>query len=388
MQIDSEYTVRTLTDLVGINSVNPRFSGGTTNERTIAGYVSRALEALGLEVRSHEPEPGRVSVVGRLPGFGGGRSLVLYAHTDTVGVDGMQHPFGARVRGGRLFGRGSYDMKGGLAACLTAVRALAASPEPLAGDVLVMAVADEEVASTGLQDLLTRYSADAAIVTEPTDLALCVAHKGFSWIEVRTRGRAAHGSRFEEGIDANMRMGRFLSRLDGLERELRARPGHALLGPPSLHVGVLSGGTGASIYAAESRAEIERRTIPGESETQAMTEIERLLVQLAGEDPTFDAVARPLLSRPPFETAPAQGIARVVAAAATDVLGTPPPSVGMSYWMDAALYRGARIDTVVIGPSGTGAHAAEEWVDVASVVRLGEILSASAAHYCHDPRLR
>ena len=384
MSIDSDYTFRTLSDLVAINSVNPRFSGGTTNEQMIADYVSRALADLGLEVTSHEPESGRVSVVARLPGSGGGRSLILYAHTDTVGIDRMDHALDAEVHDGRLYGRGSYDMKGGLAACMAAMHALAASSEPLAGDVFVTAVADEEAASIGLRDLLTRYSADAAIVTEPTDLALCVAHKGFSWIEVRTSGRAAHGSRFEEGIDANMRMGRFLSRLDGLERELRARPGHALLGPPSLHVGVLSGGSGTSIYAAESHAEIERRTIPGETETQAVTEIKTLVAQLAGEDPTFRAAVRPLLTREPFETAPERGIARVVAAAASDVLGSRPPVVGMSYWMDAALYQGAGIDTVVIGPSGAGAHAAEEWVDVASVARLGGILTASAVRYCRD----
>jgi acetylornithine deacetylase len=377
MPIDSVYTVRTLADLVRIDSVNPRFSDGTTSERAIADYVARALEALGLEVARHEPQPDRVSVVGRLRGEAGGPSLVLYAHLDTVGVEGMDDPFCAAIREGRLYGRGSYDMKGGLAACLGAVHALVRSAESLPGDVIVMAVADEEVASIGLQDLLARYSVDAAIVTEPTDLALCVAHKGFSWIEVRTHGRAAHGSRFEEGVDANMRMGRFLARLEELERELRTRTAHPLLGPPSLHAGLLAGGTGTSVYAAESRVEIERRTVPGETETQVVAEVEGLIDALANEDPNFRADTRVVLARPPFETTATGRLARAVASAATRVLGRSPPVVGISYWMDAALFQAAGIDTVIIGPAGAGAHAAEEWVDISSVVHLADILRAA-----------
>jgi acetylornithine deacetylase len=381
MRIDADYTRNALTALVRINSVNPRFTGGTTSEREIAVYVADALTALDVDVTQHEPEAGRVSVVGRLPGSGAGPSLILYAHMDTVGVDRMEAPFDAVVRDGRLYGRGSYDMKGGLAACLGAVHALVRAPQSLPGDVILMAVADEEAASIGLTDLLSRYSADAAIVTEPTDLALCVAHKGFSWIEVRTRGRAAHGSRFEEWIDANLRMGRFLARLEDLERELRSRPPHPLLGPPSLHAGVLAGGTGASIYAAESRVEIERRTIPGETEVGVVAEIVRLLDALAGEDPSFRGEAKALLTREPFETAPDGAVARAVTAAATQVLGRSPPVVGMSYWMDAAVFHAAGIDTVVIGPTGSGAHAVAEWVDVSSVLRLAEILRVAAIRY-------
>jgi acetylornithine deacetylase len=381
MWIDADYTRNALTALVRINSVNPRFTGGTTSEREIAAYVADALTALDVEVTQHEPEAGRVSVVGRLPGPADGPALILYAHMDTVGVEGMEAPFDAVVRDGRLHGRGSYDMKGGLAACLGAVHALGRAPQSLPGDVILMAVADEEVASIGLTDLLSRYSADAAIVTEPTDLALCVAHKGFSWIEVRTRGRAAHGSRFEEGIDANLRMGRFLARLEDLERALRTRPAHPLLGPPSLHAGLLAGGTGASVYAAESRVEIERRTIPGETEVDVVAEIVRLLDALARDDPSFRGEAKALLTREPFETTPDGAVARAVTAAASHVLGRSPPVVGMSYWMDAALFHAAGIDTVVIGPTGAGAHAVAEWVDIASVIRLAEILSGAIIRY-------
>ena len=178
---------------------------------------------------TYEIAPGRVNIVGVLKGRGSGRSLLLNAHMDTVGVEGMIHdPFGAEIRDGRLFGRGAQDMKGSLAAMIGAVKALVDTGADLAGDVLLTAVADEEHGSIGTDDLVKQVSADAAIVTEPTNLTLCRAHRGFIWFDVETFGRAAHGSRFEEGIDANMRMGRFLAQLDKLEQDLRQRPPHPL----------------------------------------------------------------------------------------------------------------------------------------------------------------
>jgi acetylornithine deacetylase len=368
--------------LVRINSVNPAFSDGSTNERDAAAYVARALGRLSMEVTTLEPEAGRVSVVGRLPGSGGGRSLMLYGHLDTVGAGGMNDPFGAAIRDGRLYGRGAYDMKGGLAACIGAAKALRDAGADLAGDLLVVAPADEEVASIGMQEVLKHHRTDAAVVTEPTELAVCLAHKGFSWIEVVTAGRAAHGSRFEEGIDANMRMGRFLARLDELEQELRDRPPHPLVGPPSLHAGVLEGGSGPSIYAARCRLEIERRTIPGETERQVVQEIQEIVDRIAATDETFQAEVRATLSREPFEVVPDAAIVRAVTEHAEGVLGQPPSHIGETYWMDAALIAAAGIETVVLGPVGTGAHADEEWVDLESVAQLAAILALAAARYC------
>jgi acetylornithine deacetylase len=382
MHVDTDYLTTTLADLVRINSVNPAFSDGSTNERDAAAYVARALGRRSMEVTTLEPEAGRVSVVGRLPGSGGGRSLMLYGHLDTVGAGGMNDPFGAAIRDGRLYGRGAYDMKGGLAACIGAAKALRDAGADLAGDLLVVAPADEEVASIGMQEVLKHHRTDAAVVTEPTELAVCLAHKGFSWIEVVTAGRAAHGSRFEEGIDANMRMGRFLARLDELEQELRDRPPHPLVGPPSLHAGVLEGGSGPSIYAARCRLEIERRTIPGETERQVVQEIQEIVDRIAATDETFQAEVRATLSREPFEVVPDAAIVRAVTEHAEGVLGQPPSHIGETYWMDAALIAAAGIETVVLGPVGTGAHADEEWVDLESVAQLAAILALAAARYC------
>jgi acetylornithine deacetylase len=382
MRIDPEGVTDLLARLVRINSINPYFSDGSTDERQIAAQVAAELRGLGMRVELREPEPRRISVIGTLPGRGGGRSLMLNGHIDTVGSGAMPDPFAATVRDGRMFGRGTYDMKGGFAACIAAARAIVEADISLDGDLHVVGVADEEVASLGMIDVLTVCRPDAAIVTEATELDVCLAHKGFVWIEVETLGRAAHGSRFDEGIDANLRMGRFLSRLEELERELRRRPGHPLVGPPSLHAGTLRGGTAPSVYAASCRLEVERRTVPGETEASCLAELQAIADELAAADPTFQARLRPLLTRPAFEVPADAAISSAVFAAATEVLGHRPAGIGHTFWMDASLLAEAGVETVVIGPHGAGAHADEEWVDLDSVVRLSEILARTAVSYC------
>ncbi len=385
--IDRDHLTRTLADLVGIDSINPSLVPGAAGEVEIADYVARYLEDAGLEVHRHEPAPGRPSVVGILRGTGtgstgaGGRSLMLNAHVDTVGIDGMADPFSGRVEAGRLYGRGAYDMKGSLAACLAAARTLAQAARP-AGDLLVAAVADEEHASLGTADLVGRYPVDAAIVTEPSQLRICRAHKGFVWLEVTTLGRAAHGSRADLGVDANLAMGRVLHELAALAGELRRRPPHPLVGPPSLHAATLAGGTGLSTYAARSTLEIERRTVPGESAEQVEAEIASVLDRARAADPELRAELKTLLVREPFEVDAEAGIVRALEAAGAAVLGEVPAHVGDHPWMDSALLATAGVDTVVMGPSGAGAHSAEEWVDLESVHRLAEILVETARRWC------
>jgi acetylornithine deacetylase len=382
MRIDADYARQTLARLVQINSINPTLAPGAPGEREIAAYIVGALRAAGLRAEIFEPEPGRMSVLGTLAGTGGGRSLMLNAHCDTVDAAGMAEPFSGAIREGKLYGRGSFDMKGSLAACMTAAKALADSGVRLRGDVLVAAVADEEYGSLGTRDLIERVKCDAAIVTEPTALDVCLAHKGYLWIEVTITGRAAHGSKFDLGIDANMKMGEFLHALAGLERELRSRPPHPLVGPPSLHAAMLQGGSGLSTYAACSTVQIERRTIPGETETQAAGEIQALCDALSAADPDFRAVVRPFFVRDPFEVAPEAGIVRAVDGAAARVLGRAPKHIGDTPWMDAALLQAAGVETVVFGAAGAGAHADVEWVNVDSVIQLAEILAETAINYC------
>ena len=382
MEIDRGFLVQVCQELVRLNSVNPVLVPGAPGEPAIADHTARVFGQLGLEVARHEPEPGRVSVTGRLSGTGGGRSLMLNAHYDTVGVEGMADPFSAAVVDGRLYGRGAYDMKGSLAAMIAAVEALRRSGVRLRGDLVLAAVADEEYGSLGTADLVTRIRTDAAIVTEPTSCAVCLAHKGYEWIEIRTEGRAAHGSRFSEGIDANIRMGRFLAGLDQLEQELRRRTPHPLVGPPSLHAAILSGGTGLSTYAASCALQVERRTVPGETSAQAFAEIQAILDRLTTEDPSFRGSARTFFSRDPFEVDRDAPVVRSLAGALQLVSPGPPVFIGDTPWMDSALLAGTGIETVVFGPGGGGAHADVEWVEIDSMVLCAAVLAETAVAYC------
>jgi acetylornithine deacetylase len=387
MKIDHEYARDTLVRLVQINSINPTLAPGAPGEREIAGFITGSLRSAGLETEVFEPTPGRTTVLGRLAGAGGGRSLMLNAHCDTVDVAGMAEPFSGAIRNGKLYGRGSYDMKGSLAAGMAAAKALVDAGLRLGGDLLVAAVADEEYGSLGTSHLiqhvkLNGIKVDGAIVTEPTALEVCLAHKGYLWIQVQVTGRAAHGSRFELGIDANMKMGQFLARLNLLERELRGRTPHPLVGPPSLHAAMLSGGIGLSTYAPSSMVQIERRTVPGETQARATAEIQAIVDSLEAADPDFHATVRPFFNRDPFEVSPCARIVKAVDRAAAKVLGRPARHIGDTPWMDAALLQAAGVETVVCGAAGAGAHSDVEWVDLESVIKLAEILAEAAVDYC------
>jgi len=385
-RVDADYTIDLARELVRIDSVNPSLVEGAAGESEIAAYTAGRMEELGLDVTRHEPRPGRVSVVGRLPGTGGGRSLMLHAHTDTVGVQGMEEPFSGRIADGRLHGRGAYDMKSSLAAALGAVAALEEAGLRPRGDLRVAAVADEEHASLGTRDLVGRHAVDGAVVTEPTELEVCLAHKGFVWLEVETRGRAAHGSDPASGVDANLRMGRVLAELERLTDELADRPGHARLGRPSLHAPLLEGGVGISTYSPRCTLGIERRTLPGETAGQVERELREILERLRSEDPMFDARLETRLVREPFEVDPDRPIVTALEGAATEVLGRAPGRRGEGPWMDSAILAEAGVETVVFGPAGGGAHGREEWVETDSVVRLAEILAATALRYCGAER--
>jgi acetylornithine deacetylase len=367
-----------LADLVAIDSVNPSLVPGGAGEGEAAAYVAAWASEAGLDVRVLAATPGRPSVVVRARGIGGGRSLLLCGHLDTVGVEGMPER-GPRLHGDRLHGRGAYDMKAGVAAALIACREAAGLG--LAGDVLVAAVADEEHASLGVQEVLTTVGADAAIVTEPTELALVVAHKGFVWAEIEVAGRAAHGSRPHLGVDAVVKAGPILTALGALDERLGART-HPLLGRGSVHASTIRGGEELSSYPARCVVGLERRTLPGESAADVERELAALLGACRRDDPELRAETRTLLVREPFEVPADAGIAEVVRAAAADVLGAPPPTTGASYWADAAFIAAAGIPTVMFGPVGEGAHAAEEWVSLASTEAVARTLVAVAARVC------
>jgi acetylornithine deacetylase len=336
--------------------------------------VAEWARAAGLEVEVLEATPRRPSVLVRARGTGGGRTLLLCAHTDTVGVEGMSEPHTPRLEGDRLHGRGAYDMKAGLASALLACREAASAG--LAGDVVVAAVADEEHASLGVQEVLGAVGADAAIVTEPTELELIVAHKGFVWAEIEVSGRAAHGSRPQEGVDAIVKAGPILTALGELDAALGART-HPLLGRGSVHASLIAGGAEMSSYPGRCVLGLERRTLPGETVADIEAEVAALIA-----DPDLEATQRTLLAREPFEVPRDAEIVEAVSAAAGQVLGSPPAIAGAPYWADAAFIAAAGIPTVMFGASGAGAHAVEEWVSVEDSIAVTRVLVATARRLC------
>jgi acetylornithine deacetylase len=372
--------VQLLSELVAIDSVNPDLAPGAAGEAGIARYLSAWMKRAGMETFLDEPSPGRVSAIGVVRGTGGGKSLMLNAHTDTVGVAGMENPHTPRVEGNRLYGRGAYDMKGSLAAILLAAARL--RNLGLRGDVIVTAVCDEEYASIGTASVLKRWKADAAIVTEPTALDVCVAHKGFCWCEVESQGVAAHGSKPELGVDAIAKMGRVLTGIEELDRALRAIPRHALLGTGSIHASLISGGQELSSYPAVCRLQVERRTVPGETHLEIEAQMRGVLERAASRDPQAQLGFRTTLVREPFEVDPDAAIVQFLRKQAGAVRGAEPRVYGDTPWMDSALISAAGIPTVVFGPGGGGAHAAVEWSNLDEVAAASEIIFRVAQEFC------
>ena len=361
-------------ELVSIPSVNPSLDpDGGTGELAIAAFARDWLERRGVRAWLQPVSEGRPNVVAEV-GRGDGPTLVLCAHVDTVGTTGMEAPFRPDVREGRLYGRGAYDMKGGVGAIMAAMAELAAHPVP--GRVLAALVADEEHASLGAQAFVAEHPADACILTEPSEGRLVLAHKGFAWLEVTVRGRAAHGSRFDLGESAIERAAPLLAALGRFDREVLRRRTHPLTGPASQHVATIAGGSGWSTYADRCVLRIERRTIPGESAENAARELAEV-VAASGVPAEIELV----LHRPPLHCDPESAIARATRHAIAEVTGGPPQECGVAYWMDAALFAAAGIPTVDVGPGGAGAHELVEWVDLASVASLARILVAAAVRF-------
>lgn len=369
-----------LAQLVAIDSVNPDLVPGGAGEAAIAAFVADWCRGAGLEVTVEEAAPGRPNVVAVARGTGGGRSLMLNAHTDTVGVAGMRRPHEPVIEGTRLYGRGSYDMKGGLAAGMLV--AAGAARMGLRGDVLLTAVVDEENGSIGTAAVLCRWTADAAVVTEPTELDVCVAHKGFVWLEVETEGRAAHGSRPDLGVDAIAKMGRVLTGLEALDRRLRAGPAHPLLGTGSVHASLIAGGQERSSYPERCRVDVERRTVPGETAGGVVDELRAVVAAAAAEDPELRAEVRAGQCQQPLETAVGSPLVRAVVDAAEAGGGRTPRLFGAPFWTDAALLAAAGIPAVLFGPGGDGAHAVVEWSDLGQVARSVEVLTRVAGSIC------
>lgn len=369
--------------LVQINSAVP----GTGNvpgpgETEIAQYISSWLEHRDIETHWLEPTHGRPSVIGIVRGTGGGKTLMINGHIDTVTVASYEgNPLSGHIQNGRLYGRGSADMKGGVAASLIALAQ--AKKDRLHGDLIFTAVADEEDLSIGTEQVLEAgWRADGAIVCEPTQEDLVTSHKGFVWFEVIFNGVASHGSRFDLGVDAITRAGYFLVELEKYAQDLIAGPKHPSLGTGSVHASVIKGGEEPASYPARCSIIIERRTVAGESLDQLKAEIEGLLRKAAKKVSEFSYELKVTFSRSAFEIACDHPFVSLVASEIKKVTGAEARVRSEAFWTDCALLADCGIPVVMYGAIGEGLHSKEEWVDLKSVDTVSNVLIRLSREFC------
>ena len=376
--IDRARVVGTLADLVRLNSVNP-----PGNEAPVARYVADALAGAGLDTSVIGLAENRANVVARLRGNGARPGLMFCGHLDTVHpgqAPWQRDPFGAEMAGGRMYGRGTADMKGGLAAVIAAVTALARAGVELQGDVIVAGTAGEEVDCLGARQLLASGELNgvgALVVPEPTGLALASAHRGAQWLRLTTRGKAAHGSMPQLGVNAILHMGQLLDRIR--HHRFECRP-HPLLAPPTVNAGTIQGGTQINVVPEWCQAEVDIRTLPGQSAEGIVEEIQGLASDLHRKDPSFHARIEVIDNRPAVMTDPQAPLIQAAQRVAQSVLGRELMPCGLSYFTDASvLAPPTGVPTLIFGPGEAAmAHQTDEHVEIDAVLAAARFYAALA----------
>jgi acetylornithine deacetylase len=383
MPVTQAEAVDLLSAMVKIESVTPWLISTGSGEGEMANYIAKWLAGTGAEIEIVEVQPGRPNVLARLRGAGGGPTLCLNAHTDTVGfANWPAEALVPRIDGDRMYGLGVADDKSGCAAGMLVLRSLASSGARLRGDLLVACVADEEGISIGSEHLARHGGIDAAIVIEPqpTDM-LVVEHQGFGWIDVITHGVAAHGSAPEQGVDAIVHLAEVISRLHRLDREVFARNPSQMNGRTVFHTGTINGGTDYATYPNRATLGIEIGTQPGEHLSDRVAEIEAIFAEIADHEPGFRGEVAVRLDRDPFLAQGHERLQEVLVAAMTDVLGRAPLSTGLNAWTDAALLQAAGVPTLLVGATGGNFHAPGEWLSLSEFRKLCAILEKTVVNF-------
>jgi acetylornithine deacetylase/succinyl-diaminopimelate desuccinylase family protein len=367
--------------LVQIDSSNPSLgSVPGPGEIEIARYIKAWLDHRGIETHWIESTKGRPSIVGIVRGSGGGKSLMLNGHIDTVTC--LSHkgdPLSGEIKDGKLYGRESGDMKGGVAAAL--ITLINAKTLGLRGDVIFTGVADEEATSIGTEDVLAvGWRADAAIVNEPTNLDIVYGHKGFVWLEVDIYGVAAHGSRYDLGVDAITKAGYFLVALEKYAQRIQKDDGTGFR--PSVHTSIIKGGEEASTYPDSCTITLERRTLKGETPDSVKKEIQELLRGIAVEDPSFKYDVRNTFDRSSYEISLDHPFMALVEQTVESVVGRKPEVTRENYWTDCALIGDVGIPVLLLGPHGEGLHSMEEFANIDSIEQTTQVLTRIAKEFC------
>ena len=386
-----------LKDLISIPSVNPMgrdVSGPEYFEGRVTAYLEAHLSRIGVQYEVVETAPGRANVIARLDSpastkTSATRTILLDAHQDTVPVDGMTiPPFEPTERDGRVYGRGSCDVKGGLAAMLAAFTRLAQERPAGMANVVLSCTCDEEATSLGINHLVGSWLGrvppyslcpqrpDVAIVAEPTELDIVVAHRGATRWKLHTTGRACHSSRPSEGINAIYRMARVLKCLEEYAASLSgSRPAHRLCGPATLSVGLISGGSSVNVVPAACVIELDRRVIPGEDNLAVRDEIAAYLKERLDFDLIHD---EPYCTSPPLGDELNGELAKQLSQSITAVVG-PRQTVGVPYGTHASRLAKANVPAVVFGPGNIAqAHTKDEWIAIDQLRQAAEVYF----HFC------
>jgi acetylornithine deacetylase len=364
--------IDTLAALVRINSVNPAYGDGGTEENVVP-FIREFFESRGIETFTQEVFPGRHNIIARLPGKTS-RRIVFEAHMDTVSIKGMTiEPFDPVIKEGRMHGRGSVDDKAGLAAMMHAVASFKEGNITPECEVWMAAVVDEEYSFRGVVKLCEGLKADASIVAEPTEMRAVIASKGVLRWRIVVRGKAAHSSKPHLGVNAISHMSRLVLALEAENERLAVRT-HPLLGPGTLNVGVIHGGVQVNFVPDQCSNEIDQRLLPGESATAALSRCQEIIDQLAQQHPGFEAFIEdpPLLVDEALDTPPNASTA-LVAQQVLRQMELNDTVCGVPFGSDASKLSRAGIPTIVFGPGSIDqAHGADEYVPLAEVLQATE----------------
>jgi acetylornithine deacetylase len=396
LEINEQRLTKLLGEMVKIESINPDLVPGGSGEKEVAEFTANYMSDAGLEAYIQEIIPGRCNAVGILRGTGGGKTLLIDAHLDTVSVEGMKEPFSGRVDNGKLFGRGSGDNKGGVAAAVEALIALKEAKVNLSGNVIVAGVAGEEYASEGTEAFISKYRdvADGCIIGEPSRmsqglyLGLGVGSGGFVWVEFETKGERAHGSLYKYGIDAIDHMGAVLSEIAKLKQNLLSREpyvnpmaNHGATLNPSIHNSLIQGGLDLATYPDLCRLSVERRMVYGETFELVRHEMEDVIKNTSSQVPGIELEMRILFEREPWEAQ--NGLLFEIAHDELErELGQTPSRYGIAGWNDGAISSSAGIETIVFGPSGDDWHGSNEFVDLKSLHKCAYVMARTAQRFC------
>jgi len=370
--------------LVQIDSANPWLVKGSVGEAEVVQFIITWLEPYGAQIHLEEAEKGRFNLVARLPGSKSSKSLCIYAHTDTVGYelwrDRALHPW---VENDRLYGLGAADDKGHCAVAMLVLKSIFQKKIHLGGDLWLALLVDEEGTSSGAFDFVKRHKPDGLIVLEPFGLgSITVTHQGFGWLDIIVKGRAAHGSAPDIGVDAILHMSEVISRLGKLDREKYALSAHALNGKVVFHTGVISGGTDYATYPAECILGIEIGTQPGETIQDRVAEIQSIFNEVKELHPHFDGHVHVRLARDPFMAKNHKPLWDILASQVEKATGTQVKATGENSWGDAAIFQDAGIPTLMLGAKGDNFHAPDEWVSIPELCKLVEIIESTAIQFC------